>query len=34
MMPGVKTKKKPAGDPSYGAGVNSGSKAKKAKLEK
>ncbi|KAJ7818247.1 hypothetical protein B0H13DRAFT_1922384 [Mycena leptocephala] len=34
MMPDVKTKKKPAGDPSYGAGVNSGSKAKKAKLEK
>ncbi|KAJ7900815.1 hypothetical protein B0H13DRAFT_1622250 [Mycena leptocephala] len=34
MMPGVKTKKKPAGDPSYGAGVNSGSKAKKANLEK
>ncbi|KAJ7926700.1 hypothetical protein B0H13DRAFT_2313198 [Mycena leptocephala] len=34
MMPGAKTKKKPAGGPSYGGGVNSGSKAKKAKLEK
>ncbi|KAJ6452516.1 hypothetical protein C8R47DRAFT_1083718 [Mycena vitilis] len=30
MMPGVKTKRKPAGDPAYGAGVSSGSKAAKA----
>ncbi|KAF8148551.1 hypothetical protein K438DRAFT_2087209 [Mycena galopus ATCC 62051] len=28
MMPGVKTKRKPAGDPSYGAGASSGGKAK------
>lgn len=29
MMPGIKTKRKPAGDPAYGAGASSGGKAKK-----
>jgi hypothetical protein len=28
MMPGVKTKQKPAGDPSYGVGASSGVKVK------
>lgn len=31
MMPGIKTKRKPAGDPAYGAGASSGSKAKSTK---
>ena len=31
MMPGVKTRSKRAGDPAYGAGANSGGKAKKTR---
>ncbi|KAJ7618345.1 hypothetical protein DFH06DRAFT_1342620 [Mycena polygramma] len=31
MLPGIKMKKKPAGDPSYGAGASSGAKAKDKK---
>ncbi|KAF8177955.1 hypothetical protein K438DRAFT_2180632 [Mycena galopus ATCC 62051] len=34
MMPGVKTKRKPAGDPSYGAGARSGGKAKEPPQKK
>ncbi|KAJ7470044.1 hypothetical protein B0H11DRAFT_1731128 [Mycena galericulata] len=34
MMPGVKTRKKATGDPSYGGGSASGSKAKRAKTAK
>jgi hypothetical protein len=34
MMPRVKTRKAPAGDPAYGGGQASGSKAKKTKLSK
>ncbi|KAJ7495269.1 hypothetical protein FB451DRAFT_1478562, partial [Mycena latifolia] len=32
MMPGIKTKRQPAGDPAYGGRAASGSKAKRAKL--
>lgn len=31
MMPGIKTKKQRAGDPAYGAGASSGSKAARAR---
>jgi hypothetical protein len=34
MMPGVKTKRQRAGDPSYGAGASSGSKVPKTKKNK